>query len=105
MSSKLIVLIVFSFVAGIVFLCFGLYFLSDSFIKKMTESNPDKSSEGIKKCEFKCKGSGYVAMFFGLITIFWAILLLIFKDFFSILALIYMVLLAIAFLVLMVVFK
>lgn len=105
MSSKLILLIVFSFIAGLVFLCFGLYFLSDSFVKKMTESYPDKSEQGIKKCEFKCKGSGYVALFFGLITIFWAVLFVIFKDFFSILALIYMVLLAIAFFVLMVVFK
>ena len=105
MSAKLIFLIAVSFLAGILFLCFGLYFLSDSFARKMTESNSDKSEQGIKKCEFKCKGSGYVAIFFGLITIFWAVLLLVFKDFFSILALIYMVLLAIAFFVLMVVFK
>lgn len=105
MSSKLILLIVFSFLAGLVFLCFGLYFLSDTFIKKMKASYPDKTEEGIKKCEFKCKGAGYVAIFFGLITIFWAVLLLLFKDFFSILALIYMALLAMAFFVLMVVFK
>jgi len=105
MSAKLIILIVLSFLAGIIFLGFGYYFLSTAFVNKMKEAYPDKSAEGMKKCEFKCRGSGFVTIFFGMITLFWAVLLLIFKDFFPILALIYMALLAIAFLALMVIFK
>lgn len=105
MSSKLIILVIFSFVAGLIFLATGFYFLSKKFLNKMLESASDKSEKNLKHLEFRCKGSGYVGITFGALTIMWGILLLIFPSIAAPLALIYMIILAIAFVFLMFVFK
>lgn len=105
MSGKFIILITFSFIAGLCFSVIGFYFLSNHFIDKIKEASPDKSEKGIKNCIFRCKGSGYVSISFGALTIMWGILLILFPTLVPALALTYMIFLIIAFLILVFVFK
>lgn len=105
MSTKLIILAIFSFISGMIFLCIGFYFLSKKFLNKMIDSASDKSEKSLKHLEFRCKGSGYVGITFGALTIMWGILLLMFPVIAAPLALVYMIILAIAFVFLMFVFK
>lgn len=90
---------------GIVFTIAGFFFLSQNYLNRLNEASPEKSEEALKKNKFKAKGTGYVSVSFGAITIVWAIMMFMFPQLLSVLALIYMIFLAIAFLFLYFAFR
>lgn len=104
MSWKIVLLFVMSMAAGIVFCAAGIYFLSDAFLRKMTEAagQTEDSMRGIK---FRCRGSGYCALALGALTFVWGILLFLFPIFAPQLALVYMIFLALMFAAVMFLFR
>jgi len=105
MSAKFVILFVLSILMGIVFFGLGFYFLSQKYISQLNEASAEKSEEAFKKNRFKAKGTGYVSIGFGAITLVWAMMMFMFPALLSLLALIYMIFLAIAFLSLYFVFR
>lgn len=105
MSVKLIILFVLSLIMGVAFTTAGFYFLSQKYLDSLNEATSEKSEEALKKNMFKAKGTGYVAIAFGAVTLVWAAAMFMFPQILSALALIYMIFLAIAFLFLYFVFR
>lgn len=105
MSGKYIVLMILSIIAGVGFICCGVYFLSNRFIQKLNEANA--FDEGKKKHNmFKAKGSGYLALGIGALTLVFACFIALMPaTLLPVLAVIYMVILVIGFLALTVIFK
>jgi len=105
MSIKFYILFVASILMGIMFMVAGFYFLSPKFINKLNEAAPEKSEEIFKKNRFKAKGSAYVALSIGAITLVWAALMFLMPQALNIFVLVYMVLLMIAACVLVFAFR
>lgn len=105
MSIKYKILIILTFVMGIAFCAIGIYFLSQKFLNKLNEASPKKSEESFKHNSFRAKGSGYVSLSLGALTLIWGIFFILLPQIIPILALIYMIFLVAAFLVLNFVFK
>ncbi len=89
---------------GFVFLGVGIHFLSKKFLNKLNEASSN-NQELLKHNQIKAKGSGYVALALGALTLVWAILFLLIPSAIPLLALIYMIFLIISFLVLTFVFR
>ena len=97
MNPKLILLLVLSIISGLGFIVAGIYF----FINASNQNN----SENDKINSFRYRGSGYVALSMGFITIFWAVLLYLFPSLVPALALMYMICLIIAFISLIYIYR
>lgn len=105
MTTKLIVFLCFSVIAGIGFVAVGIYFLSQAFLNKLNASAPDKSAEGKKKNEFRAKGCGFVSISLGALTLVWGLFVFMFPSLAPVLSLIYMLSLVAAFSVIVFVFR
>ena len=104
MSIKFYILVVLSFLMGFVFLGVGIYFLSKKFLEKLNQAS-SQNAELLKHNQLKAKGSGYVALALGALTLVWAILFLLIPSAIPLLALIYMIFLIISFAFLTFVFR
>lgn len=105
MSTKFYVLLGLSIIMGFAFMAIGFYFLSQRFLNKLNEAMPVQDVITLKHNSFKAKGSGYVAMSLGAITLVFALFMFFLPELVSLLVLIYMIILVIAFVILTFAFK
>ena len=83
----------------------GIYFLSSSFIEKLNDSSAVKISEVFEKNKKRAKGSAYISIALGALTLVWAIMFITFPQILQILALLYMVALFISCIILIALYK
>lgn len=105
MSAKLIFQAVLGIIAGIAFIAVGFYFLSSRFLGKLNEASPVQSDEAFRKNEMRAKGSGYITLALGALTLVHSLMILTFPQVSNWLSLAYLVLVMISVLVLVFVFK
>lgn len=99
------ILSILSIIAGIAFATAGIYFLSGTYLNKLNEASPEKSSENLAKNRLRAKTSGYIGLGIGALTIMFGIMLMMFPGIAPALALTYMVILMISCIVLVAVYK
>lgn len=99
------ILVILSFIAGIVFCAAGVYFLLPGFLEKLNEAAADKSPENLRRNQLRAKSSGYVALGLGALTIALAFMLISFPQIASPLVLVYMIFVLAAVSVLLVIYK
>ncbi|MCR4580161.1 MAG: hypothetical protein K5681_07435 [Treponema sp.] len=105
MTGKVIFQAVLSIIAGIAFITIGIYFLSSRFLNKINEASSIQSEEVFKKNAFRAKGSGYITLALGALTLVMALLLFTFPIAASWISLVYLFFIMIAVMVLVFVFK
>ena len=105
MSAKVIILFILSLIMTVILFGVGIYFLSIKFLDKLNESSAVKSAKTFAKNKSRAKGSAYVALALGAITLVWAIMLISFPQIMQILALAYMIALFICCIILVVLYK
>lgn len=99
------ILIILSFIAGVVFCAAGIYFLLPGFLDKLNEAAADKSPENLRRNALRAKASGYVALGLGALTLVLGFMLLSFPQISSPLLLVYMIFLVAAVSILLVMYK
>ena len=92
MTTKVIILIVLSFIFGIGFIAAGIYFLTDKFLKIINNA-------------FRAKGTAYVSLGVGALTLVFAMILKVFPTLVNLVALVYMIFLVLAFVALAIIYK
>ena len=105
MNTKTIILAIFCFLAAVLFITAGIYFLSQKFIEKLNEASPDKSPEALKKNSSRAKGSAYISLGIGGLSLALGAISLSFPQAAPVMALTYMILLMIAVFALIFVYK
>lgn len=105
MTVKILVIMITGILAGLAFMGVGFYFLSSTFLNKLNEASPVKEEKQQNHNAFRAKGSGYVSIALGALTLMWSILLAVCPPLLNLLVLIYMIFLVAAFAVLTVVFR
>jgi len=104
MSGKYIVLLILSVLAGAGFIACGIYFLSEGFVKKLNEAVAfDETKKKLNK--FKAKGSGYMALGIGGLTLVFACFICLMPELVPVLGLVYMIILVLGFVSLTIIFK
>ena len=94
-STKTLLIMIFFIIFGIVFIATGLFFMSDGYLKKLSQSVEDgKKSRHLVKAGKLC---GSVSMGIGAFTVFCGIIAKFFPSVFPFFALLYVIILIISF--------
>lgn len=105
MTVKILIFTILSFLVGLGFIFSGIYFLSEKFLEKLNEADPEKSEKSARRNAFRAKGTGLVALSVGALTLAFAAMLIVFAPIAAALALVYMIILVLAFAALVVVYR
>jgi len=70
----------------------GIYFASQKFLTRLNESSAIKNAQTFAKNKVRAKGSSYISLGLGALTLVWAVMIMMFPGLTSYLALIYMTL-------------
>lgn len=94
-STKTLLIMIFFIIFGIVFIAAGLFFMSDAYLKKLSQSVADEKKSGqLVKAGKLC---GSVSMGIGAFTVFCGIIAKCFPSVFPFFALLYVIILIISF--------
>ncbi len=90
MNLKIVLLFILSLLMSFVLIAVGIYFASEKFLNKLNESSAIKNVQTFAKNKVRAKGSAYISLGLGALTLVWAVMLIMFPGLSSYLSLIYM---------------
>ena len=96
MSPKIVILFILSLLMSFALIAAGIYFASEKFLNKLNEASAIKNAQAFAKNKVRAKGSAYISLGLGALTLVWAVMLMIFPGISSYLSLIYMAVLFIS---------
>lgn len=96
MSPKIVILFILSLLMSFALIAVGIYFASEKFLNKLNEASAIKNAQTFAKNKVRAKGSAYISLGLGALTLVWAVMLMIFPGISSYLSLIYMAVLFIS---------